>query len=119
MKRLLLAVLLAANAAWADIPPQEPATLPDTSCNGKKPGDACNGGGTCRSVRVRRPQLAPGASVPTWAWTQVLVCEKPEEAPSSAPRLALAASVLLLLAALFVTRRSAMSASAGLGMRGG
>lgn len=117
MKRSLLLVLLLASAALADIPAPEPATLPDTSCTAKQPGDACNGGGTCRSVRVRRPSLEPGATVPTWTWTEVLVCEKPAEAPSSAPRLALFAALLLALL-LAASRGSALTETSRASRRG-
>lgn len=111
MTRALLLVVLLSGAAWADVPPDEPATLPDTSCVGKQAGDACSGGGTCRAVRVRRPQLAPGAMVPSWGWTEVLVCEQPAAAPSSSARAWLGAALgfLALLLAVSLRRSSRVS----------
>jgi hypothetical protein len=71
----MLAVALLCCGAWADIPPEDPPTLPDTSCVGKQPGAACAGGGRCVEQVVRRPNFT-GGGVPIWEATTVLVCQR-------------------------------------------
>lgn len=75
---------LVSGVAWADVPPEKPATLPDTSCVGKAAGATCGDGGRCVAQKVRRPDFSKG-SPPTWVVTEVLVCEG-SKAPAGAPR---------------------------------
>lgn len=96
MKQLVFVVLFLGASAWADIPVEEPVAMPDMSCVGKKAGDACTGGGTCRPVRARRPVLEAGATVPSWTWVEVLVCEQPSGEPSAASRAWLGAALAFL-----------------------
>lgn len=71
MRGALLVVLLAVPA-WADVPP--PPQWPDTSCVGQAEGTSCGTGGTCRKLKVRRPDFS-SAGVPTWVVTEVMICE--------------------------------------------
>ena len=86
-------LLLLSSQAWADIPPEDPATLPDLSCVGQFPGAACGKGGECTAKKVRRPDFTNGVP-PTWKWTEVLICKGPQ---SVKPPLVVLFGLLLLL----------------------
>lgn len=98
MRRLGLLGVLLAGAAWADIPPEKPPALPDTSCVGRAAGAACGHGGRCVAQKVRRPDFSKG-SPPTWVVTEVLVCEgsRAASADSSERALALLGGALAFL----------------------
>ncbi len=99
-----VAVLCLAGLVHADVMPDP--TRPDLSCVGRAEGDSCNEGGRCTKRRVRRPDFSKGG-VPTWGFTEVLVCEGASTSPVSLGAL-LAGVALLLLAA-----RRAAGARAG------
>ncbi|MFT3707007.1 MAG: hypothetical protein QM817_04990 [Archangium sp.] len=98
MKRVaLIFSCFVASAAWADIPPDDPGTLPNTACVGQPEGSACGAGGRCVKQRVRRPDFSkPGA--PTWVWTDVSVCVEPAK---------FAAVLVLLLLVIPLARKRA------------
>lgn len=91
MRWALLLVL--STQAWADIPPENPATLPDLSCAGQFPGAACGKGGECTAKKVRRPDFSNGVP-PTWKWTEVLICKGPQ--PVKPPLVVLFALMFLI-----------------------
>ncbi len=109
MRLGVLTVGLLAGVAWADIPPEEPPSLPDTSCVGKAAGASCGDGGRCVAETVRRPDFSKG-SPPTWVATQVLVCRGAQVAtrdvrPLSATALGGAVAFLVVVVAVSLRRR--------------
>lgn len=72
MKRVAWLLVLS-SLAFADIPPDEDGVMPDLSCVGQAVGASCGNGGRCEKLKVRRPDFSNGG-VPTWGFTDVMVC---------------------------------------------
>lgn len=98
MRRLLLGVaVLLTTPSYADIPPDEPPTMPSAECVGKAAGERCGSQGRCEQIHVRRPDFSNGTP-PTWRLVPVMICnELPPNDRSSRAAWALLAGVLALL----------------------
>ena len=102
---VLLLALVCSLEARADIPNPDPAPMPDVSCVGKEEGTACGVGGTCRKLRVRRPDFTSGK--PVWTAVDVMVCDG---ATATSPARAVVSLVAAALLAWWLVRRGRNSA---------